>query len=276
MAYKTIIVSRDEKVGTITLNRPERLNAFNSEMIEEILAALGEVRDDDEVRVLVITGAGRGFCGGPDIQPGELRAGKVEAGRAHALQGVIGDIHRGILLHHPVGEVILIIQRLEKPVIGMVNGPAAGAGMDIALACDIRFGSPRASFFGAHMQLGIPVDTGGTWFLPRLVGVAKALEIILGAEKVEGEEAYRLGLLNRLVPEERLAQETMDYARKLARGSPIAQRLAKLQVYKGLEVSLETALAQSFANAGIALLSEDFREAIAAFAQKRPPVFQDR
>ncbi|MFQ5827492.1 MAG: enoyl-CoA hydratase/isomerase family protein [Dehalococcoidia bacterium] len=276
MAYKYIIVSRDEKVGTITLNRPERLNAFNSEMIGEILAALGEVRDDDEVRVLVITGAGRGFCGGPDIQPGELRSGKVEAGRAHALQGVIGGLHRGILLHHPVGEVILTIQRLEKPVIGMVNGPAAGAGMDIALACDIRFGSPRASFFGAHMQLGIPVDTGGTWFLPRLVGVAKALEIILGPEKIEGEEAYRLGLLNRLVPEERLAQETMDYARRLARGSPIAQRLAKIQVYKGLEMGLETALAQSFANAGLALLSEDFREAIAAFAQKRPPVFKDR
>ena len=275
MAYKYVILSKDGHVGTLTFNRPEKLNAFHPPMIEEINAALQEVKNDDDIRVLVITGKGRGFCAGPDIQPHELSTGKVNADHAHALQGVIQGIFAGKLLN-PVGNVGLILQRMEKVVIGMVNGPAAGAGMDFALACDIRFGSPKASFLMAHMQLGIPVDTGGTWFLSRLVGVAKAMELIMGPELVKGEEAFRLGLLNRLFPEDKLESETMAYAQRLAAGSPIAQRLAKIQIYNGLNTGLEIALAQAFADAGLAMQTDDFREAITAFAQKRQPQYKGR
>ncbi|MBI4289515.1 MAG: enoyl-CoA hydratase/isomerase family protein [Chloroflexi bacterium] len=275
MAYKYVTLSKDGHVGTLTFNRPEKLNAFHPPMMEEITLALQEARADDDIRVLVVTGKGRGFCAGPDIQPHELSSGKVKADNAHAMQNVIGGINAGKLLN-PVGNVPLTLQRMEKITIAMVNGPAAGAGADFALGCDMRFGSPKTSLLMAHMQLGIPVDTGGTWFLPRLVGIAKAMEIIMGPELVRGEEAFRLGLLNRLFPEDKLEEETMAYARRLAQGSPVAQRLAKLQIYTGLGVSLETALAQAFADAGLAMQTADFREAITAFAEKRQPQYKGR
>jgi len=275
MEFQNIILKKEERIATIILNRPEVFNALNQQMADELVQAIKNVSQDEETRVLILTGAGRGFCSGADVKIREVGGQKV-IDEKEALPGFHQDLSQGKLPPEFQRHIILALQNLDKPTIAMVNGAAVGGGFEFALACDIRIGSPKARFMVALTRLASPPDSGGTWLMPRIMGLGKALEYIYTGDFCDAEEAYRIGLLNKLVPAEQLEQETMTFARKLASGSPIGHRLSKLLVYKGLEIDLETALAFAISCVSIALSSEDHKEGIRAFAEKRPPEFKGR
>jgi 2-(1,2-epoxy-1,2-dihydrophenyl)acetyl-CoA isomerase len=207
------------------------------------------------------------------VRTGELSPEKAEA---QALPDTFMAWKQGKLLHRLSKGIILSLQCLDKPTIAMVNGDAVGAGFDLALACDIRIGCPKSRFSVAYTKMAVIPDLGGTWFLPRIVGTGKALELIFSGDFCSAEEAYRIGILNKLVPAENLESETMALAEKLAKGPPIAYRLAKINVYKGLEMDLESALAFVSACIPITTASEDYKEAVMAFAHRRPPEFKGK
>jgi enoyl-CoA hydratase/carnithine racemase len=273
--FDTIIFKKEERIATITLNRPEVLNAVNDQMVGELHQAIRDVAQDDEVRVVVIKGAGRGFCSGGDFSFQKVRAGKVTAEKAEDVEQAHEELRKG-KFPPAVVQLTLALQRLDKPTIAMVNGVAVGLGFDLASACDMRIGCPESRFMLAFIKIGLPPDTGGTWLMPRIIGLGRALEYILTGDFCDAEDAYRIGLLNRLVPADRLEEETMKLAHQLAKGPPIAHRLSKQLVYKGLETDLETALAHVSACAFVAASSEDHKEGIKAFAEKRPPEFNGR
>ena len=275
MGFETIIFTKDERIATITLNRTEVLNAVNQQMADELSQALSEVAQDDEVRVLTIRGAGRAFCAGGDFRFKKVRDKEVAVEEAEDFERAYEHGRKG-KFPPDVASLTLALHRLDKPTIAMVNGVAVGLGFDLALACDIRTGSPESRFVVGFTRIGLPSDTGGTWLMPRIMGLGKALEYILTGESCDAEEAYRIGLLNRLVPAERLEDETIKLARQLARGAPIANRLSKRLVYKGLETDLETALAFATTCGFVAVASEDHKEGIKALAEKRVPEFKDR
>lgn len=271
--FKTIIFKKEERIATIILNRPEKLNAHNEEMVNELGEAIKDIAEDGEVRVALITGAGRAFCVGADFRFSEVREGKLSAQSAEDMKSFLIRQEQGYLPLEFGAKIILSLQRLDKPTIAVINGDAAGGGLDIALACDMRFGSEKARFSVGYTRIGIPPDNGTTWLLPRIVGMGKALELIFTGDICSAEEAYRIGLLNKLVPHENLEKESLALAQRLAQGPPIANRLAKQLVYKGLETVLETALCSAGAYAAIAVKSQDHLEGIRAFAEKRPPKF---
>ena len=271
MKYETIIYEKAEGIARITLNRPEKLNALAYPMEPEIGMAVDEAARDNEVRVLIITGAGRGFCAGGDFRYSQVRTGEVRVEEAE----IGGESVPGRLIQR-LFHGILMLQRMDKPTIAMVNGPAVGGGFDLAMACDLRIGSHNARFMMAFTRIGLVPGTGGCWFLPRIVGLPKALELLYTGDFVEAEEAYRIGLLNRLVPAEKLEEEAMALARKLARSPAMSLRLDKFMVYKGLSTDLETALGLGVACLGMCYGSEDHREGIKAFAEKREPVFRGK
>ena len=263
-----VLVEKGDRIAKVTLNRPERLNALAPELVDDLIAAIQDITKDDSIGVVIFTGAGRAFCSGGDIKT--LAGGEEKSAYR---SGVTEDIRRGF---EPAQAVILGIQRMEKPTIAMVNGPATGAGMDIAFACDIRIGGPAVRFVSSYIKIGLFPGWGGTWLLPRVIGLPKAVEMVMTGDAIEAEEALRLGALNKLVPAEQLESATMDMARKLAAGPPIALRLAKLNLYKGLEIDLETAMKFAAASETITLSSQDHREGAQAFREKRPPKYSGR
>lgn len=269
MAYEFIILEKKDHIATMTLNRPDKLNAFSIPMHKEFSTALDELEDDDDARVLVITGAGRAFCAGADTQgmSGGTGTGTATAAGSEGLRQY---------LIHGAGRIIPKLQRLQKPTIAMVNGVAVGAGFDLAMACDLRIGSENARFISAFVKIGLFSGWGGTWLYPRVMGLPKALEYLYTGDPMEAQEAEKLGVLNHLVPAAELEKETMTLAHKIADGPPIALRLIKLQAYKGLGVDLETAMHMAAACETITLTSEDHKEGIAAFREKRKPNFQGK
>jgi enoyl-CoA hydratase/carnithine racemase len=271
MNYETLIYEKADGIARITLNRPEKLNALGYPMEPEIGMVTDEAARDDDVRVLIITGAGRGFCAGGDFRYTKLRAHEVKPEEAE----IRGEGVRGRLLQSIIGG-IMTLQRMDKPTIAMVNGPAVGGGFDLAMACDLRIGSPNTRFMVAFTRIGLVPATGGAWFLPRIVGLPKALELLYTGDFVEAEEAYRIGLLNKLVPAEKLDEETMALARKMVKNPPMSLRLDKFMVYKGLGTDLETALGLGVTCENMCLQSEDHLEGLMAFAEKRPPVFRGK
>lgn len=269
MDFATILLKKENWIATITLNRPDRLNAVTPKMAHELLAAIEDVDKDDEVRVLVLTGAGRGFCAGADV--GGMTGGTQEGmGTARSAEEM-RRYHSRV-----VGRICLGLQKLQKPTIAMVNGIAVGGGFDMALACDMRIGSKNTRFRNAFVKIGLFPGWGGTWLYPRVMGLAKALEYLFTGDFLEAEEAEKIGVLNKLVPSEDLERETMGLARKIAQGPPIAIRLMKLQAYKGLQMDLETALEMAAACETITLTSEDHKEGVAAFREKREAQFKGR
>jgi len=276
MEFQAINFKREDHIATITLNRPQVLNALNQQMENELAEAIGLVSQDEDIRVLIIEGAGRAFCAGVDFRFGKVKEKEVEAEKAAALPDAREDLRKGKLFSAVQKHAVNKLQNLDKPTIAVVNGAAVGFGFDLALACDIRIGSPEAKFSVAFTKMGLPPDSGGSWLMPRVMGLGRALEYIFTGDTINAEEAYRIGVLNRLVPIERLVEEAMKLARKIAEGPPIAQRLSKMQVYKGLETDLETAMAFAAACVSIAIASEDHKEGIRAFAEKRPPDFKGR
>ncbi len=232
MEYQYIILEKRENIAILTLNRPEKLNAILEAMGEEMISAIADVNDDDEVRVLLITGAGRGFCSGADvsrIRGGANPAGEAEERPPEALS------ERDLMVRFNRG-----LQKMKKPTIAMVNGVAAGVGCDIAFSCDLILGSENARFVNAFIRIGIPPGDGGCWLYPRVMGVHKALEFLLTGDFIEAKEAERVGILNYLVPAAELEEKAMSLARRMAEHSPRAIELSKRLLYDGLATDFET------------------------------------
>ncbi len=269
--YRHILVDKypSEHIAWLTFNRPERRNAIDDITIGELGDALEDLEADDSIRVVILTGAGQAFCAGGDLDtlPGGSRPGAWAAENPDDIRRAFKGAQR----------LILSLQRLEKPVIGMINGSAVGAGFDLACACDIRLGSPKARFMVAYVRIGLFPGFGGTWLYPRTLGsFGKAAEMLFTGDFMEADEAYRLGFLNKLVSEEQLRDTTLEMAQKIAAGPPIAIRLSKLMLYKGLEFDLETALKMAAAAETITLTSRDHAEGTAAIRQSRKPEYEGR
>ena len=267
--YQHILLEKngDTHIARLTLNRPDKRNALNDQTMDELGDAVEDVEADDSVRVLILTGAGRGFCAGGDL---EALPGGSEPG-AWASENT-DDIRRSF---QRAQRLMLCLQRMEKPVIAMVNGVAVGAEFDIACACDIRVGSPRARFMVAYLRIGLFPGFGGTWLYPRMLGsIGKAAELLFTGDFLEADEAHRLGFLNKLVPEEELETATMEMAEKIASGPPVVIRLSKLMLYKGLEFDLDTAMRMAAAAETITLTSKDHLEGTAAIRESRKPVYR--
>lgn len=277
MEFKTIKLHKEDGIATITLDRADVLNAVSEEMAKDLAAAIDHLSEDDQTRVVIIAAAGRAFCAGGDFKFDKIKGKQVLAPEDLDIwPETTREVRRGKIPPRAQRHIILGLQNLDKPTIAVINGVAAGFGFDLALACDIRLGSPKASFVIGYTSAGVAPDSGGTWLMPRVMGIGKTLEYIYTGDPCTAEEAYRIGLLNRLIPAEQLQEESMKIARKIAKGSPIAYRLSKLQVYKGLGMDLETALAFAMACVTIATGSEDHKEALRSFADRRLPEFKDR
>jgi 2-(1,2-epoxy-1,2-dihydrophenyl)acetyl-CoA isomerase len=265
MTSGPVLSRQRDGIVTLTLNRPESLNAMNETMMGELERLLVELEDDAAVRAVVLTGAGRAFSSG-----GDQKRGGAEVPPSFF------DGDPGGALIERLNRCILRMQRLPKPIVGSINGVAAGAGMNIALATDLRIASDTARFGEVFARVGLVPDGGGTYFLPRLVGTAKAMEMILLADIIDAQEALRIGLVNRVVPAEQLEQETLKLAERLAQGPTVAYGLAKTGLYQGLGMSLEDVLNMEARNQAIAARTPDRAEGVAAFLEKRPPRFTGR
>lgn len=258
--YETIRVEQREGVAVVTLNRPDKLNAVTPQMHRELLDAFKRIARDDAVRAAVLTGEGQAFCAGQDLETVTQNP----------------DLDYGELLRNGYNPIIEALTSLEKPVVAAVNGVAAGAGVSLALACDLKLASDKASFVQAFVHIGLVPDSGSTWFLPRLVGLTKAMELALLGDKVSAEEAARIGLINRVVPHDALMPEAIALAERLAQMPTRAIALTKRAFYKGLTVPLSEQLAYEAHLQAIAGKTEDHREGVRAFFEKRKPVFRGR
>jgi 2-(1,2-epoxy-1,2-dihydrophenyl)acetyl-CoA isomerase len=254
-----VLTTREAGVLILTLNRPEVLNGLTDEVLDAVADGCRAAATDDEVRVVVITGAGRGFCSGQDLRAG-LENGDADV-RSH-------------LRDHYV-PMIRAMRDLEKPVIASVNGVAAGAGMSLALACDFRIAGESASFIQAFVRIGLVPDAGSSYFLPRLVGTAKALEMTMLGEAVDSAEAQRIGLVNKVVADDELAQATAEFAARLA-GGPRSVGLIKQLITSSLDNDLTTQLQREEEAQAEAARSADCAEGVAAFISKRPAQFTGR
>lgn len=256
MAYETILYEKENGVATITLNRPQSLNAFVPQMNKEVLEAFKEGERDKEVRCFMLTGAGRAFCAGQDLK-----------GRTPDHKGSLGAS-----LREKYNPLIRQIRQTEKIVMAAVNGVAAGAGCNLALACDLRVASSEAKFIQSFVRVGLAPDSGGSFILPRLVGFSKAMELLLLGETVEAEEARRIGLVARVFPAAEFAKSARDIAETIAR-SPRGIGLIKRAVNHAMLADLESSLEYEAYLQEIAGRSSDYDEGVRAFLEKRAPAF---
>jgi len=256
-----VLEARRDAVCTLTLNRPERLNALDAALGRALLEALARVGKDDQVRAVVVTGAGRAFCAGGDVNLLRKARESEDVGELEAL------LKTG-------KQIVLAIARMPKPVVAAVNGPAAGAGANLALCCSVRIASELASFTQSFAKLGLFPDFGGTYFLPRLAGPAVATELMISAETVSAADALRMGLVSRVVPPDRLEEETALLADGLAAAPPIVARGVKQTLLVEDCEALEKALDEEIRWQITCFRSEDCREGIRAFFEKRSPRFR--
>ncbi len=264
MEYQDLLYEKTEGIALITLNRPEARNALTPAMMDGLVNAFNDADRDDEVKVIVITGAGKSFCAGGDVKKmGEDKEPTLE----DTIKGFRYGIHR----------IPLTVRKMDKPLIAMVNGAAVGAGCDFALMCDIRFASDKARFGELFVRVGIAPGDGGSFFLPRIVGIAKACELIWTGDIIDAAEAERIGMVSRVIPHEKLKEETMAFAKRLASGPTMAIRMSKRSIYEGLETNdLENTLDKLAYMQDVLMRSEDHREGVRAFVEKRAPQFKGK
>jgi 2-(1,2-epoxy-1,2-dihydrophenyl)acetyl-CoA isomerase len=266
--YKHLLIeTTPEGVRTIKLNRPEKLNAVNLKLADELPVAVDEASKDDAVRVVVITGAGRGFCAGLELSLENLQASREK--KKQSRHAALDDLEW-------IGRWVLAITRCDKPVIAAINGPAIGAGCGLALATDIRLMSEAATISTGYIRIGLCPDAGVSYFLPRLVGLSRATELIMTARDVKADEAERIGLVSRLLPAENFAEQIAEYAKQIAAGPPIGLTMAKRLLVNSLDTDLLTQLRRELTSIYHCLATEDSAEAMRAFVEKRRPVFKGR
>ena len=262
MPFQHLTLEVEEHIAVVTLKRPEKLNAINHDLHVEMMQACEELRDDDDVRVVIWTGAGRGFCSGADLTAG--RPGRDSQSRKERLDeyGWIG------------AQAMTVYRRLDKPTIAAVNGVAVGAGMSLALACDLRVGCENTLFKTMFIERSLSPDSGLSYFLPRIVGMSRPYDLVYTSRPLEAEEAYRIGLLDRLTTADMLLVEARELARQIAFWPPVAMQMAKRVLQHSLESSLEDQL--KYESHGLIFsrrAPHDAEEAMASFKERRAPHF---
>jgi len=260
MEFKYIIYEKSEGIATITLNRPEALNAFSKEVVEEILRALEDVESDEDIRVIVLTGAGeKAFSAGADIK---------------AMAGMTALKARELSL---MGEKLCVtLENMQKPVIAAINGYALGGGLEVAMSCDLRLASVNARMGQTEINIGLIPGWGGTQRLTRLVGMTKAKELVFTGKMIDAKTAEQLGIVNMVVPADKFREIVRQFAIDLALKAPVAIRVAKALITKGADMSLDSALALEREGFGVVGSTEDLKEGVAAFTEKRKAVFKGK
>ncbi len=252
-------------IGTITLNRPQVRNAFTFPMLREWERMLREARDDDAVKVVVLTGAGdKAFCSGVDL--GSISNANPD----------LTPLERKSQLHDEVHRVARAVADLDKPIIAAINGVAVGAGLDMALMCDLRIMSTSARVLEGYVKVGLTPGDGGAYYLPRIVGTAKALELLLTGDSVDAAEAHRIGLVNRIAEPAEFAGATEQFARSIAQHAPVTVRMIKRLTYQSVDADLRTALELASSHFAVASATEDAAEVLAAMKDKRQPQYRGR
>lgn len=259
-AYQTIRYELADGVATITFDRQDVYNAFNDAMSGEVLDALKRCAKDPEVRCVVITGAGRAFCAGQDLG-------------SRNVAGFDQELHLGDSVRERYNPIIKLIRTIDKPVIAALNGVAAGAGCSIALACDLRLASTKASMVQAFVRIGAAPDTGASFFLPRLVGLGRATELLFTGDKIDAADAERWGLVNRVAEPDAFPALVAEWGQKLAKGPTRAIALAKRALNRAMDEDLDTVLGYEAHMQELAGRSVDYREGVSAFTEKRLPVY---
>jgi 2-(1,2-epoxy-1,2-dihydrophenyl)acetyl-CoA isomerase len=257
-------VSQLDRVVVGRLNRPDKKNAQSEEMLDLLCAALRSANEDPSVSCFVLTGNGDAFCSGGDL------------GRRSNEAAAPTPLERMDRLHSVTHKVARAVEEFEKPLIAAVNGSAIGAGMDLSLMCDIRFAAASARFSEAYVRLGLLPGNGGCYFLPRIVGVARALELLWSGDFVDAQEALELGIVSRIYDDDRLLPETLAFAERLSQGAPIQQREIKKLLYQSLNTDLRTSLRAVSAHMAVIQSTDDYKEAISAYKERRKPKFQGR
>ncbi len=260
MEFKYIIYEKSEGIATITLNRPEALNAFSKEVVEEILHALEDAKSDENIRVIVLTGAGeKAFSAGADIK---------------AMAGMTALKARELSL---MGEKLCVtLENMQKPVIAAINGYALGGGLEVAMSCDLRLASENARMGQTEINIGLIPGWGGTQRLTRLVGMTKAKELVFTGKMIDAKTAEQLGIVNMVVPADKFREIVRQFAIDLALKAPVAIRVAKALITKGADMSLDSALALEREGFGVVGSTEDLKEGVAAFTEKRKAVFKGK
>jgi len=264
--FAQILYDKSGHVATVTLNRPQKLNAYSEIMVHEILAALGDARDDDEIRAVIVTGAGRGFCSGGDIGRDFQYPARYRGHRMESMLEMRENMH----------ELVKFLQRFDKPTIAAINGPAVAGGLTLALACDFRIAAESARLGDTSLKFALIPDEGGAYLFPRFLGLEKALKMSLFSEIYPAQQARELGLVTEVVPDRELIVRARQWAERLAAGPPIAIRITKRMIYKQLTMALDNALEDAALGTMVANYTEDVKEGIAAFHEKRPPKFKGK
>ena len=257
--YETILYEKTDGVADVALNRPKKLNAFDGTMHEELYAALDDAANDEGVRCVVLRGEGRGFSAGADL--------------AGIIEGADGDPDLGEYLRNTYSRLVRRMVLMEKPIVASLHGPVYGAGVGISLACDLRVAAGSAKFAVAVIKIGLMPDAGVSFFLPRAVGLGRALEMSLLGDPVEADEALRIGLVNSVVPDDELSEETAALAARLAAMPTAAIGRTKAALYASFEVDLETALEREADGQTFCGFTADHKEGVAAFFEKREARF---
>jgi enoyl-CoA hydratase/carnithine racemase len=266
MDFQQIMYAKENRTATITLNRPAKLNAYSEVMVHEIIAAIEDARDDDNTRVVIITGAGRGFCSGGDISTDFQYPSRYRGHRLEAMLEMRENMH----------QLVTLLQRFDKPTIAAINGPAVAGGLTLALCCDFRIAAQSARLGDTSLRFALIPDEGGAYLFPKFMGLENALKMSLFSEVYPAEEAKRLGLVTEVVLDTELQATARQWAERLAAGPPIAIRVTKRMMIKQQTMSLENALEDAAMAVILTNYCDDVKEGTAAFHEKRPPRFEGR
>ena len=266
MAYTQILFAKEKHIATITLNRPEKMNAYSETMVHEILAALALTRDDDDVRAIIITGAGRGFCSGGEVSADYQYPERYRGHRLESMLEMRENFH----------QLVRFLWRFDKPVLAAVNGPAVAGGLTLALSCDFRLAAQSAKLGDTSLRVAQMPDEGGAWIFPRIMGLPNALKMSQFSEVYSASKAKELGLVHEVTPDDNLMPLVREWAEKLAAGPPISMRITKRMMYKQTHMDLDNALEDAALGTLVTNYCDDVREGVRAFHEKRPPVFKGR
>jgi 2-(1,2-epoxy-1,2-dihydrophenyl)acetyl-CoA isomerase len=265
-SFEQILYAKQDGIATITLNRPAKLNAYSEVMVHEMLEAFADARDDDEVRVVIVTGAGKGFCSGGDISRDFQYPARYRGHRLESMLEMRENMH----------QLVRFLRRFDKPVIAAINGAAVAGGLTLALCCDFRIAAESAKLGDTSLKFALIPDEGGAYLFPRYMGLEKALKMSLLSEVYPARQAKELGLVTEVVPDGELLTTARQWAERLAQGPPLAIRITKRMMYKQLSMDLDNALEDAALSTVAVNYTDDVKEGTAAFHEKRPPNFRGR